>query len=165
MTKPTHEILTTSRFYIGLYLDGSDEAVDGYFQECKGLKTSQDVIECPEVVPLAWGSASHGRFSNVKIPGNLKVNNITLVRSLRSSKTLWNWLMAVQPGQWAEQRRDGAIVIYRQEASEGARFVFERAWPASYKCSDVSASGGDLAVEELELACEVFERVDPGDTT
>ncbi|MGD1942389.1 MAG: phage tail protein, partial [Leptolyngbyaceae cyanobacterium] len=85
--------------------------------------------------------------------------------SLRSSKTLWNWLTAVQQGQWAEQRRDGAIVIYRQDATEGARFVFERAGPASYKCSDVSASGGELAGEELELACEVFERVDPGDTT
>lgn len=165
MAKPTHEILTTSRFYIGLFLEGSDEAVDGYFQECKGLKASQDVIECPEVVPLAWANASHGRLSNVKIPGNLKLSNITLVRSLRSSKTLWNWLSAVQQGQWAAQRRNGSIVIYRQDASEGARFVFERAWPASYKCSDVKASGGDLAVEELELACEVFERIDPGGET
>ena len=162
MSKQTHEILTTSRFYVGLYLENSDDAVDGYFQECKGLKASQDVIECPEVVPLAWGNASHGRFSNVKIPGNIKVNNLTLVRSMRSSRTLWNWLLAVQQGQWAAQRRNGQIVIYRQDASEGARFVFENAWPASYKCSDVKASGGDLAVEELELACEVFERVDPG---
>ncbi len=162
MSKQTHEILTTSRFYVGLYLEDSDEAVDGYFQECKGLKASQDVIECPEVVPLAWGNASHGRLSNVKIPGNIKVNNLTLVRSMRSSRTLWNWLLAVQQGQWAAQRRNGQIVIYRQDASEGARFVFEKAWPASYKCSDVKASGGDLAVEELELACEVFERVDAG---
>lgn len=165
MAKPAHEILTTARFYVGLFLDGSDEAVDGYFQECKGLKASQDVIECPEVVPLAWGRASHGQFSNVKIPGNLKLSNITLVRSLRSSKTLWNWLFAVQNGAWAEQRRDGAIVIYRQDASEGARFAFERAWPSSYKCSDVTATGSDLAVEELEIVCEVFERVDPGGET
>ena len=162
MSKQTHEILTTSRFYIGLYLENSDEAVDGYFQECKGLQTSQAVIECPEVVPLAWGNASHGRLSNVKIPGNVKINNLTLVRSMRSSRTLWNWLLAVQQGQWATQRRNGQIIIYRQDASEGARFVFEKAWPASYKCSDIKASGGDLAVEELELACEVFERVDPG---
>ena len=160
MSKPTHEILTTSRFYVGLFLDGSDDAVDGYFQECKGFKVSQDIIECPEVVPLAWANASHGRVSNVKIPGNLKLSNITLIRSLRSSQTLWNWLTAVQSGDWAEQRRDGAIVIYRQDASEGARFVFEKAWPASYKCSDVSATGSELAVEELELACEIFERVD-----
>lgn len=162
MTKLAHEILTTSRFYVGLFLDGSDEAVDGFFQECKGMKTSQDVIECPEVTPLTWGNASHGRVTNTKMPGNLKLSNITLVRSLRSSRTLWQWLMDVQEGAWAQQRRNGAIVIYRQDASEGARFVFERAWPASYKCSDVKASGGDLAVEELELACEVFERVELG---
>lgn len=160
MSKPTHEILTTSRFYVGLFLDGSDDAVDGYFQECKGIKVSQDVIECPEVVPLAWGNASHGQFSNVKIPGNLKLSNITLVRSLRSSQTLWNWLSSVQQGNWASQRRDGSIVVYRQDASEGARFVFEKAWPSGYKCSDVKATGAELAVEELEIVCEVFERVD-----
>lgn len=162
MPDSKHEILTTARFYVGLFLDGSDDEVDGYFQECKGFKVSQEVIECPEVTPQAWGNASHGYLSTVKIPGPIKINNLTLVRSLRSSRTLWNWLDAIRNGGWIDQRRDGAIVIYRNDASEGARFAFEKAWPASYKCSDVKASGSDLAIEELELVCEGFERIEPG---
>jgi hypothetical protein len=31
------EILTNSRFYLELKLDGSKDSVDGYFMECQGL--------------------------------------------------------------------------------------------------------------------------------
>jgi phage tail-like protein len=156
------EILTTSRFYVGLFLDGSQEPVDGFFQECKGFKYSQDIIEVSEVTPQPWAKAKSGRVMTTKIPGNSQISNLTLVRCLTASDTLWDWIKAVQDGGWAKQRRDGALVIYRQSAEEGARFVFERAWPVEYKVSDVKAGSNSLAIEELQLACEVFERVAPG---
>ncbi len=161
---PTPEILTNSRFYVGLFLDGSQEPVDAFFRECKGFKYTQEVVEIPEVTPDAWGgpdaTAKVGRLLITKMPGKLKLNNFTLIRSLTASQTMWNWIQAVQNGGWAQQRRNGFLVVYRNSAEEGARFVFENAWPTSYKFSDVKAGGSDLAIEELEIACEVFERVE-----
>lgn len=154
-----HEILTVSRFYVGLHLDGSSEPVDAYFMECKGFKTTQNVIELAEVFPQAWGKAKQGRVIRTKMPGNEKVNNINLRRGLSSSMTLWNWIKAVQEGKWAEQLRNGHLVIYRQDGEEGARFAFERAWPIGYTVADSVVSGSDLAFEELELAVEIFARI------
>lgn len=153
------EILTVSRFYVGLNLDGSVDPVDGYFMECKGFKYTQNVIELAEVFPQKWGKATRGQVIRTKMPGNEKVNNINLRRGLSSSMTLWKWIKAVQTGNWADQLRDGNLVIYRQDGSEGARFAFEGAWPVSYNISDSVVSGSDLAFEELELAVETFVRI------
>lgn len=153
------EILTVSRFYVGLQLDGSIEPVDAYFMECKGFKYTQDVIEFSEVFPQKWGQATRGRVMRTKMPGNVKVNNITLRRGLSSSMTIWKWIKAVQEGNWAKQFRNGHLVIYRQGGEEGARFAFEGAWPANYTIADSVVSGSELAFEELELAIERFERI------
>ncbi len=51
------EILTNSRFYVELKLDGSQDPVDAYFMDCKGFKRTQDVVEVCEVTPQRWGKA------------------------------------------------------------------------------------------------------------
>lgn len=45
------EILTRSRFYLELKLEGSQDSVDGIFMECSGFQSSQEVIEVVEVTP------------------------------------------------------------------------------------------------------------------
>ncbi|MFB2891758.1 phage tail protein [Aerosakkonemataceae cyanobacterium BLCC-F50] len=152
------EILTNSRFYIELKLNGSQEPVDAYFMECKGFKHSQDVIEVCEVTPQKWGKASSGYVVRTKVPGNMKVNNITLRRGMTSSTTLWKWFEAVQEGNWAQQRKDGLLTIYDQGANPQAIFQFQGAWPVSYIVSDLSSSGTDLEIEEMEIAIEKFTR-------
>lgn len=153
------EILTVSRFYVELKLKGSTEPVDAYFMECKGFKYTQSLIEIAEVFPEKIGVSTKGRVIRTKLPGNEKVNNINLRRGLSSSITLWRWIEAVQAGYWAENRYDGSLTIYRQNATEGARFNFTGAWPISYSIADNVVSGSDLAFEELELAVETFKRV------
>lgn len=152
------EILVSSRFYLELKLDGSNDAVDGIFMDCKGFKTTQEVIEFAEVTPEKWAKATKGKIRRTKIPGNLKIQNITLKRGLNISKTLWNWFEAVEQGNWGKQRRDGSLTIYNQAGEEQVRFDFFRAWPTSYTISDVSASSNDYEIEEIELACEDFRR-------
>ena len=152
------ELLINSRFYIELKLDGSQEPVDAYFMECKGFKHSQEVIEVCEVTPKKWGKASSGYIVRTKVPGNVKTNNITLRRGMTKSATLWKWFEAVQEGNWAKQRRDGSLTIYNQAANPEARFEFQGAWPVSYIVSDLSSSGTDLEIEEMEIAVEMFKR-------
>ena len=157
MTHP--EILTASRFYLELSLDGSNQSVDGIFMDCKGFKCSQEVIEVCEVTPNKWGRAEKGMVMRTKIPGNVKTNNIVLSRGMISSLTLWKWFEETQKGNWAKQRRDGSLKIYNQKGETQAQFQFLNGWATSYKISDLTASSADYEIEELEIACEVFKRV------
>ncbi|MGK7910514.1 MAG: phage tail protein [Synechococcus sp.] len=159
---PYPEILTTSRFYIELKLDGSTDSIDAVFKECSGFQRSQDAIEMCEVTPQLWGKRGKtpGRFVRTKLPGNASVSNLTLKRGLTVSETLWNWMQAVEDGDWAEQRRDGAVVVYDQSSTEKFRFEFERAWPVSYSISDLDVTSGDHNIEQLEIAVENLKRVE-----
>jgi phage tail-like protein len=152
------ELLTNCRFYVELKLDGSQEPVDGYFMDCKGWKRSQEVIEICEVTPQRWGNAKTGQVIRTKVPGNIKTNNITLRRGMTTSTTLWKWFEAVEQGKWSEQLRSGSLTIYDQAGNAQAIFQFRGAFPVSYTASDLSASGNDLEIEEMEIAVEMFTR-------
>ncbi|KAI9130413.1 phage tail protein [Acaryochloris sp. CCMEE 5410] len=156
------EILTRSRFYLELKLEGSQDSVDGIFMECSGFQSSQEVIEVVEVTPQLWGKQgkTKGRNIRTKIPGNATYSNLTLKRGLMSSMTLWNWLQKVQDGDWAEQRREGALVIYNQGAKEQCRLEFQGAWPVSYKISDLDVKSGEHNIEEVEITVESVKRVE-----
>lgn len=153
------EILTSCRFYLELMLAGSKSpGVDAYFMECKGFKRTFDVIEICEVSPQQWGKAKSGQVVRTKIPGNTKTNNIILRRGMTNSMTLWKWFAAVEAGNWAEQLREGSLTVCDQSGTAQAIFQFRGAWPVSYIASDLSASSGDIEIEEMEMAVEMFER-------
>lgn len=153
------EYLANSRFYIELKLNGSDDQVDAVFKDCKGFKTTQDVIEACEVTPKKWAQASRGQVVRTKVPGNVKYTNIVLRRGLSSSQTIWTWFATVQGGEWGKERRDGSLNILDQAGTIQARYEFSRAWPASYSIADVSVDGAELEIEEMEIAVEELKRV------
>lgn len=157
------EILTNSRFYLELKLNGSKDSVDGLFMGCSGFKATHDVIEIAEVTSQMWGlkGTSAGRLISTKVPGDMKYSNITLRRGLTASTVFWDWIEAIQSGNWAKQRRDGALIIYNQASEEQFRFEFKRAWPVNYSISDVTVTGGDFEIEEVELTVEELKRVKP----
>jgi phage tail-like protein len=157
------EILTSSRFYLELKLDKSNDKIDGIFLECQGLKRSQDAIEICEVTPNTWGkdSKNKGAVVRTKIPGNVKSGNMTLRRGMTCSVTLWNWFEAVQEGKWYTQRRDADLSIYDQAGKVQARFRLGGIWPTSYKVADLSARATTIEIEEMEIAFETFKRVEP----
>ena len=153
------ETLARSRFYLELKLDGSQEPVDGSFMECSGFKVTQEIVEATEVTPQQWGKAKHGLVVRTKIPGNVKYTNIVLRRGLTCSMTLWNWLQAVQAGEWGAKKKAGSLTIYDQGATQQFRLEFKNAWPVSYTIGDLSVISGDLEIEELEVTVEELKRV------
>lgn len=155
------ETLVNSRFYLELLLDGSQTPVDGYFMECSGFKTTQEVIEICEVTPQKWGNAgtSPGQVVRTKMPGNISYTNMTLRRGLTVSMTLWNWLESIHTGNWASKRRDGSLTIYNHGSQPQFRFEFKRAWPVSYSITDMKSDGNEIEIEELEVAVESLKRV------
>ena len=155
------EVLTSSKFYLEIKVDGSDDRIDGYFMECLGFERSQDVIELCEVTPQKWGKngSAVGRVVRTKMPGNSKSSNLTLRRGMTSSKVIWEWFQAVEQGNWAKQRRNGDLTLYDQAANEQARFRFMGAWPVKYKIADLGAGKTEFEIEEMELAIDEFSRV------
>jgi phage tail-like protein len=150
------EILTASRFYLGLSL-GQSQAVDCYFLECRGFQQTQAPIEIYEVTNKMSGGAGQ-QVVTTKIPGNVKSGNITLRQGMTSSKELWNWFKSMQNGEWGKQRKLVSLSIYSQESKEVARFELANAWPTSYKLTDVNARSTEIEIEELEIAFEQFKR-------
>ncbi len=153
------EVLARCRFFLELKLDGSQDSVDGYFMDCSGFKVTQDLIEATEVTGQQWGKAKKGLVVRTKIPGNVKYTNMVLRRGLTCSMTLWNWLQAVQEGQWGAKKQDGSLVIYDQGGQQQFRLEFKNAWPVSYSISDLSVVSGDFEIEEIEVTVEELKRV------
>ncbi len=151
-------LLTASNFYLSLKLDGSSDVVDAIFSECQGFNYSQDVIEFSEVTSGRWGKASKGKFVRTKIPGNANSSNLTLLRGMTSSMTLWNWFELTQDGNWAKQRKNALITIY-EDGKPQAKFELTAAWPTRYKIADVKSNSQEVEIEEVEVAYEGFKRV------
>ncbi len=155
------EILTTSRFYVELKLDGGDDRVDAVFMECGGLETTTEVISIVEVTPQKWGKKgnSRGKLVRTKIPGNASYGDLVLKRGLTLSTVMWDWLTSVQEGNWGEQRRDGSLTLYNQGGDGQFRFDFFRAWPTNYHLNDLNVQGSGYEIETVELAVEGLKRI------
>jgi phage tail-like protein len=126
--------------------------VTGYFTECSGLGSEQEVIE-HKVVNEA------GVEVIMKIPGRLKWENIVLKRGITSDMQIWTWRAMVENGKVADARSDGSIVMYDQALAEVARWNFQNAWPVKVTGPSVKSDGNEIGVEELTIAHEYIVRV------
>jgi phage tail-like protein len=127
------------------------DVVTGYFTECSGLGSENEVIEHKVVT-------EKGTEVVLKLPGRLKWENITLKRGITSSMDIWDWRKQVEEGKVEDARRDGSIVMYDQGLKEIARWNFERAWPVKVSGPQPKADSNEIGIEELTLAHEYIKR-------
>jgi phage tail-like protein len=127
-------------------------AVVGAFRECSGLGSENAVVE-------EKASGPKGQYVLKKIPGRLKYNNITLKRGLTDSIDMWKWRQQVEQGDIEGARKNGSIVMYDQKSNEVARWTFVNAWPCKLTGPSGNAGNNEIAVEELEITVEAYERV------
>jgi phage tail-like protein len=71
---------------------------------------------------------------------------------------LFEWRKAVENGKVEDARRSIAVVVLDEEGSTGPRWEFKNAWPTNYDAPDLDATGGDVAIESIEIAHEGMER-------
>lgn len=118
------------------------------FMECSGLESETEVLEYRE-----------GGEPNVvrKLPGLTFYTNILLMRGVSDSKELYEWRKNVINGQIA--RKNGSIVLLNEKREEVARWNFREGWPCRMSGPDLSALESDVAIEEIEICHEGFERV------
>lgn len=132
------------------YLD-IQGAVSGYFTQCNGLNSSNEVIVDKSV-------DNSGRTRIRKIPGPISYGNVTLSKGITSSLELWQWIAAVAEGKIAEQRKNGTISLVDPTGKVVASWEITAAWPVRVTGPSLNADGGKVGVEELELAIESFTR-------
>ena len=150
-----HNMVDTSRedplvgFHFAVEIQ---DVVTGYFTECSGLGSENEVIEHKVV-------NEKGVEVVLKIPGRLKWENIVLKRGITSNMDIWDWRKMVEDGDVAGARQNGSVVMYDQTLAEVARWNFENAWPVKVTGPSVKSDGNEIGVEELTIAHEFIERI------
>lgn len=123
----------------------------GAFRECTGLGSENEVVEYK-------ASGEKGKYVIKKVPGRLKWNNITLKRGITDAMDMWKWRRLVEQGNMSEARKNGAITMHNQQGDEIARWEFHFAWPSKLTGPSANAANNEVAIEELEITHEGYER-------
>lgn len=117
----------------------------GFFQTCRGLGSSTEVIEFRE------GAGDVVR----KLPGRQNVGDVICTRGLTSSDELTAWRKLVEDGKIAEARSSVTVVLYDDTLTPLARWELGNAWP-----SELQALGTQTAAaESITIVCETIQRV------
>jgi phage tail-like protein len=121
------------------------------FSECTIPDSTQD--------PIEYREGNEGLLVR-KIPGMIKYGNLTLkYGTTDDTMELYEWRKQVEECKMKDARRNVAVVLIDDEGSPKARWEFSMAWPTKYDAPDLNASGNDIAIETLEIACERMVRV------
>jgi phage tail-like protein len=126
--------------------------VVGAFRECTGLGSENEVVE-------SKASGPKGEFIIKKIPGRMKWNNITLKRGITDTMDMWRWRKLVEKGEIELARKNGSIVMFSGNGKEMARWDIVNAWPSKLTGPTANATNNEVAIEELEITHEGYERV------
>jgi phage tail-like protein len=128
------DVLTTFHFYI----DGVGQAV---FTEVSGLSVEVMVQDYEE----------GGRNDHVhRLPGRVKVSDITLRNGITTSNDLWEWYKKILQGQF--ERRNISIVVVDQEGTERARWNFIDALPVKWTGPELKSGQSGGSIQSLQLA-------------
>jgi len=147
------EYLTSCKFYFE-----ADGITDKFIKEISGLGVENTPAQ--EI----HGSSKAGKIFRQATPTVVKFTNITVKVIATVDKDLYDWYkkcnedMGVQR-QWSQNRKTGSVVAYDQQNSEAARWNIENCYPVKYTGPTLTASGGDMATETIELVHEGVERV------
>ena len=125
--------------------------VTGYFTECSGIGSENEVIEHKIV-------DDKGRETIQKLPGRLKWQDVTLKRGITDNMDIWDWRDEVVQGKVDDVRRNGSVVMFNQQLTEVARWNFENAWPSKVSGPSMKSDSNEFGVEELVITHEGLYR-------
>jgi phage tail-like protein len=115
------------------------------FSEVSGLEVQTEVIEYRE--------GSGPVHSSIKMPGLKKFSNITLKRGIvKGDNEFFQWWNSIKLN--TVERRDITISLLNENHEPVVNWKVVNAFPVKIKCSDLKASGNEVAIETLEIANE-----------
>ncbi len=135
-------------FNFMLELEG---AVAGYFTECSGIGSENEVIE-QKVVD------KQGHEMIRKIPGRLKFTDITLKRGITSDLKIWEWREMAVTGKIKDARKNCTITMLSRDYNPVATWHFANAWPSKVTGPSLKADSNEIGVEEVTIVHEGMYR-------
>ena len=126
--------LTTFHFHV----DGVGQAV---FTEVTGLDIEVEVTNYEE-----GGVNDHIH----RLPGRVKVSDITLKNGITVSNELWDWYKKILQGNF--ERRNVSIIMVDQHGAEKMRWNFIEALPVKWSGPQFKADQSQGAVQTLQLS-------------
>jgi len=135
---PDDSVHPARRFYV--QIGGDTQAV---FTEVTGLQVEMQVFEYQE--------GGNNSFVH-RLPGPVKVSNITLKRGLTTSNDFFKWCMEVASRQ--VNRKHLSVCMYDTRGTEVARWNFQNAYPVKWIGPQFNSTSTATAIETLELAHE-----------
>ncbi len=146
-TGSTPESLVPSYlFYIKI-----DGTVVGVFTDCSGIGAKRDASD-------AFYEGGVNDYKHI-LPGPLEYGNITLKRGVTVNRVLWDWFDAGKY-DFNVPRRSLTITQEAPGANAGngngvvKTWNVIRAFPVSWRLSDLNSGSSTLAIETLEIAHE-----------
>jgi phage tail-like protein len=125
--------------------------VAGYFTECSGIGSENEVIE-HKVVDKS------GHEIVRKIPGRLKWTDISLKRGITSNLEVWKWRETVVLGDMKTARADVTITMMDRNYVAKAIWNFNKAWPSKVTGPAFKSDDNSFGVEEVTIVHEGMYR-------
>jgi phage tail-like protein len=118
------------------------------FAEVSGLSVEVDSIDYRE---------GRDRTNMVrKLPGLVRVGDVTLKRGTAGGLDLYQWLRTVMEGR--PERRNVLIRLYSEDRSDVVlSWKLLNAWPRRHVSGPFRAGASEVAIEELVLVAEGLE--------
>jgi len=131
------------RFYVEIG-NNQGSPIQAVFTEVSGLQVEMQVTEYEE-----GGTNSFVH----RLPGRLKISNVTLKHGLTRSKDFLNWCLtpATRPKPSVD-RRNVSVVMFDVAGQEVIRWNFAGAFPVKWVGPQFTADSTSMAIESLELA-------------
>jgi phage tail-like protein len=135
------DVHTARRFYVEI--EGNPQAV---FTEVSGLQVEMQCFDYQE--------GGNNGFVH-RLPGPVKVSNITLKRGLTTSNEFFIWCMEVASRRVS--RRHVSVLLYDTMGHSVVRWNFQNAYPVKWVGPQFTSTSGSTAIETLELAHDGLE--------
>ncbi len=126
------------RFYVEI-----TGILQGYFAECTGLSVQSEIFEYKEG---GLNDYTH------KLPGQTKMNNITLKRGLTRSRELWDWMVGADPNGGLTRYANMSILLYDSYGTVIRRWNLNKACAVKWTAPELKADAKAIAIESLEIA-------------
>ena len=131
-------------FIVTLGTLGGEDTVVGGFSEVSGVSS--------EVVYAEYRNGNDRENHVRKIPTVTRTGDVTLRRGVIGDLRLFTWLKTTREGDTSPQTV--TITLLDEARRPVCSWVLYRAQPRKWTSPTLSATGTDVAVEELVLVCE-----------
>lgn len=131
-------------FMVKLGDNGGEDQVAGGFSEVSGVWN--------EVVYAEYRNGNDKQNHVRKIPTVNRTGDVTLRRGLIGDTRLFTWLKSTREGDTSPQTV--TITLLDEGRRPVCSWVLLRAQPRKWTAPRLSATGTDVAIEELVLVCE-----------